>query len=96
MSEKKHAFLPDLGNEISGEQLVFEQKLFRANEAFIRVNQEIIAWFQSPELSKSYPKSCLNNKNSWQRQMKIYAYNRENGILYKAIKHSDEIGEYVD
>ena len=96
MSEEKDAFLPDLGNEISGEQLVFEQKLFRANEAFIRVNQEILAWFQSPELSRCYPKSHLNNKNSWQRQMKKYAYNRETGILYKIVKHSDGIGEYVD
>ena len=61
----KDGFLPDLGNEKSGEQMVFEQKLFRANEAFIQVNQEILSWFQSPVEHRCYPKSRMNNKNSW-------------------------------
>ena len=62
----KDGFLPDLGNEKSGEQMVFEQKLFRANEAFIQVNQEILSWFQSSVEHRCYPKSHMNNKNGWQ------------------------------
>ena len=67
----KDGFLPDLGNEKSGEQIVFEQKLFRANEAFIQVNQETLSWFQSPVEHRYYPKSCMNNKNAWQKNEEI-------------------------
>ena len=67
----KDGFLPDLGNEKSGEQIVFKQKLFRANEAFIQVNQEILSWFQFPVEHRYYPKSCMNNKNGWQKNEEI-------------------------
>ena len=33
MVKENEAFLPDLPNEKSGDQLVFEQKVFQANEA---------------------------------------------------------------
>ena len=42
-------FLPDLNNDKTGEQIMFEQKVFRANETFIRVHQDIINWYLSPE-----------------------------------------------
>ena len=64
----KDGFLPDLENEMSGEQIVFKQKLFRANEAFIPVNQEILSWFQSQVEHRCYPKSHMNNKNGWQKK----------------------------
>ena len=41
-------FLPDLGNEKDSNQLLFEQKVFRANEIFIEVNEALIRWFKSP------------------------------------------------
>ena len=63
----KDGFLPDLGNEMSGGQIIFEQKLFRENEAFIQVNQEILSWFESPVDHRCYPKSHMNNKNGWQK-----------------------------
>ena len=88
----KDGFLPDLGNEKSGEQMVFEQKLFRANEAFIWVNQEILSWFQSPVEHRCYPKSCMNNKNGWEKNEEI-CVQQETGVLYKIIKSGDGIGE---
>ena len=35
--EIESGFLPDLGNELTGEQLIFECKLYRANEAFTKL-----------------------------------------------------------
>ena len=56
--------LPDLGNELPGEQLIFEHKVYRANEAFTKLVEEIRAWFNSPVHNKCYPKSRMKNKNS--------------------------------
>ena len=36
------SFLPDLPDEISGGQLVLQQKVFRVNEVFIRNNNNIL------------------------------------------------------
>ena len=36
-------YLPDLPNEKSGEQLVFDQKVFRCNEAFVKKMNDLIA-----------------------------------------------------
>ena len=58
--EIESEFLPDLGNELTGEQLIFECKVYRANEAFIKLVEEIRGWFNSPVHNKCYPKSrCL-------------------------------------
>ena len=49
MAECKDAenYLPDLGNESSGEQILLQQRAFRTNQAFIKLNEEIIAWFEN-------------------------------------------------
>ena len=49
------AFLPDLPNKKSGEQIVFKQKDFQSNEVFKRVYQNIINWFLSPQENHIYP-----------------------------------------
>ena len=49
-------FLPDLKNELTGEQIVLQQKVFRSNQAFGKTNEEIIAWFKSPKECRAYPK----------------------------------------
>ena len=38
----ENSILPDLDNDISGEQLVLQQKVFRKNETFIRVHSGIL------------------------------------------------------
>ena len=40
----EESFLPDLPNEISGEQLELQQKVFRANEVFMRKHNDILKW----------------------------------------------------
>ena len=48
-------YLPDLNNKLTGEQIVLQQKVFRNNQAFIKLNEQIIAWFKSPNECKIYP-----------------------------------------
>ena len=40
-------YLPDLLDKKSGEQIVFDQKVFRCNEAFVKKMNDLISWFQS-------------------------------------------------
>ena len=47
--------LPNLDNDISGEQLVLQQKVYWKNEAFIRVHSGIVKWLTSPEHEREYP-----------------------------------------
>ena len=79
MVKENEAFLPDLPNEKSGDQLVFEQKVFQANEAFKRVHQSIINWFLSPQERRVYPKIAANNKNAFHvRNVKAMCMMRQN------------------
>ena len=43
-NDKNDNYLPDLDNEKSREQIVFDQKVFRANEAFRWKMQDLINW----------------------------------------------------
>ena len=57
--------LPNLPNEITGEQLVLQQKVFRYNEEFVKNHKAIIKWLQSPEDSREYPKHALKHKYAY-------------------------------
>ena len=61
-------YLPDLGNEKDSDQILFEQKVFRANEKFIEVNKALIRWFKSPANSREYPKVCTLQQKCLQEQ----------------------------
>ena len=47
--------LPDLPDEVSGEQLMVQQRVFRANENFIKKHNDIIKWLNSPAECRVYP-----------------------------------------
>ena len=53
--DDEKAFLPDLPDELSGEQLLMRQCVFRANEIFIKKHNDIIKWLNSPPESRVYP-----------------------------------------
>ena len=89
-------FLPDLNNDKTGEQIMLEQKVFRANETFIRVHQDIINWYLSPENSRQYPDCFAKNKNGFRMRCKNYIYDENKGILYKRVKCSDGIGKCLN
>ena len=88
-------YLPDLGNEKDSNQILFEQKVFRANEKFIEVNEALIRWFKSPVDSREYPKVAYQNKNAYKNKIKNYCYDYKKGILYKKVINSDKIGRYL-
>ena len=88
-------FLPDLGKDKDLNQLLFEQKVFRANEKFIEVNEALIRWFKSPVNSREYPKVALQNKNAYKNKTKSYYYDYKKGILYKRVTNSNKIGIYI-
>ena len=92
-NEDNENYLPDLPSEISGEQIVFQQKVFRSNEAFNKVHNAIILWFKSPPENRQYPKSKQNNKNSFRKKVRRYSYHNKTGVLYKTVKSSDGIGK---
>ena len=83
--KENEAFLPDLPNEKSGDQPVFKQKVFQANETFKRVHQSIINWFLSPAERRVYPKTAANNKNGFCSKCKSYVYDEGKSILYKKV-----------
>ena len=54
-------FLLDLNNEKTGEQIVFEQKVFRSNEAFKKKIDALILWHKSPSDCQIYPSQSKKN-----------------------------------
>ena len=86
-------FLPDLPDEISGEQLVLQQKVFRANEVFMKKHNDLLKWLNSPKDCRIYPKEALKNKHAYKKKASSYIYDWKKGILYKKIKNTDGIGE---
>ena len=87
-------YLPDLDNEKTGEQIVFDQKVFRANENFWWKMQDLITWFKSPSDSHVYPKNAMNNKHTYRRHASLFEFDKKKNVLYKRVKNSDGIGEY--
>ena len=87
------AFLSDLPDELSGEQIVLQQKVFRANEVFVRKHNDILKWLNSPPEFRVYPKDAQNNKHAFKKLASSYIYDKKKGILYKKIKSVDGIGK---
>ena len=73
-------YLPDLGNEKDSDQILFEQKVFRANEKFIEVNEALIRCFKSPEDKQECPKVANRNRNAYKSKAKNYIYDERKGI----------------
>ena len=77
----------------TGEQLVFDQKVFRCNEAFVKKMNDLIAYFKSSPEWRIYPQNAANNCYWYRAQAYKYFYDEKKCILYKLIKNSDGIGE---
>ena len=79
-------FLPDLDNEKTGEQIVFEQKVCRANEAFQWKVDGLITWHMSPSDCHIYPQEANNNWSSFKRHAHLFEYNPKKRVLYKKVR----------
>ena len=75
-------YLPDLDNEKTGEQIVFEQKVFRANEAFKCKMDALIHWHKSPSDCHTYP-SESTNRSAYRKHACLFEYDLKKKVLYK-------------
>ena len=94
MEEEAENFLLDLDNEKTWEQIVFEQKVFRANEAFWWKVNGLITWHMSPSDCCIYPQEANNNQSSFKRHTGLFEYNPKKRVMYKKVKNADGIGMY--
>ena len=62
--------LPDLGNQKTTEQLVFEAKIRRSNMEFRRRKEDILRFMLSDPESKLYPQSVKRNKRAFRKKVK--------------------------
>ena len=77
--ETNDDFLPDLPDEISGEQLVLQQRVFRANEVFVKKHNDILKWLNSSS-------DACQNKHAYKKKASLYSYDKRKEILFKTIK----------
>ena len=54
-NQENDEYLPELPDKISGEQLVLQQCVFRANEVFVKIHNDILKWINSPPEFRVYP-----------------------------------------
>ena len=58
--ESDSNYLPNLNNEKTGEQIVFELKVKRSNESFSQKVDDFIKWLASPLDCQVHPKKCFH------------------------------------
>ena len=79
-------YLSDLKNERTGEQIVFEQKVFQANEAFkCRIN-DLILWHKLPMECRQYPEKSQTNQCTYRKYAHLFEYDKCKKVLYKKVK----------
>ena len=91
----ENSILPNLDNDISGEQLVLQQKVYRKNEAFIRVHSGMVKWLTSPENETEYPVEFKQNKSAFRKRVQKYWCDEKNTVLYRWTEGHDGIGMFV-
>ena len=69
--------LPDLNNEKISEQLLFDSKVYHANQQFVRIQTDMIKWILSPPENRVYPQNVKNNKHAFQHNVLQYSYDKE-------------------
>ena len=57
--------------------------------------QDLINWFKLPSDSQVYPKNAMNNKHTYRRQANLFEFDSDKQVLYKKVKNSDGISEYM-
>ena len=72
--------LPDLPDEISGEQLMMQQRVFRANENFIKKHNNTLKWLNSPAECRVDPTHAQNNK-TYYKKLLLITYMTEKSVF---------------
>ena len=95
MTSEGKNFLPNLNNKKTSEQIVFEQKVFRANEAFRGKVNGLINWHISPCHGCTYLEEWNKNQYSFKRHAHLFEYDSKKKVLYKKVMNADGIGTYA-
>ena len=61
------SILPDLPDEVSGEQQMMQQRVFRANENFIKKHNNILKWLNLLVECKVYSTHAQKNKTYYKK-----------------------------
>ena len=70
-------FLPDLNNEKTSQQLLFDSKVYLENKQFVRIRTDIIKWILSPPENIFYPQHVKNNKHAFWQMVLQYSYDKK-------------------
>ena len=82
----ENGILPDLPDEITGEQLVLKQKVFRKNEKFIKLHTGIIKSLKSDVNNREYPIKYKRNKNAFRKKAEKYMYDKKSKYYTSEVK----------
>ena len=93
MDDPSSDFLPDLNNGKMSEQLLFDSKVYHANEQFIRIKTDIIKWILSPAESRSYAQPVRNKQHAFWQTVLQYSYNKKRKKLFKKRICHDKVGK---
>ena len=83
-------FLPDLNNEKTSEQLLFDSKVYHENEQFVRIRADIIKWILSPPENRIYPQHIKNNKRAFQQTVLQYSYDKKKKKIVQEVNLSQQ------
>ena len=78
-------FLPNLNNEKTSEQLLFDSKVYHTNEQFVRIRTDVIKWILSPAENRSYAQHVKNNKRAFWQTVLQYSYDIKRKNCSKSI-----------
>ena len=88
----ENGILPDLSDEITGEQLVLQQKVFRKNEEFIKLHNSIVKWLRSDVNNREYPIKYKRSRNAFWKKAEKYMCDENSQKLYKRSEGNEGIG----
>ena len=74
------------------EQLLFDSKVYHANEQFMRIRTDIIKWILSPAENRSFPWHVKTISVLFGKLLQ-YSYNKKRKKLFKKHICHDKIGK---
>ena len=87
--------LPDLGNDKTTEQLLFEVKVRRSSIEFRRRKEDIIRFMLINPECRLYPPSAKQNKRAFRKKVERYTYNPEKKQFFKKTICHDGMGGFL-
>ena len=75
------------------EQLLFDSKVYHANEQLIRIRTDMLKWILSSPENRVYPQHVKNTKHAFQQTVLQYSYDKKRKELFKHRICHNKIGK---